>query len=183
MPRPTRRATLSALLLHALFIAACGGPPPTPTPSPGLSTADFPRAGGCGDTVIHAATAADDALVVIRWPDAATRARADGLFEQTATLPSSDVLVRLQVGRFLSEGQCTDIIMPGRPTLLGETEARSGIIQLRIEPDTGDPLFPTGRASVLLTDVVFEFGSGENAERVRIERLELDDISVGWLPG
>ena len=166
-----------------LFVAACGGPAPTASLEPGLTTADFPRTGGCGDAVIHAATAADDALVVISWPDAATRARADGLFEQRVTLPTSDVLVRLQVGRNLSEGQCTDIIMPDRPTILGETEALSGTIQLRIEPDAGDPLFPTGRASVVLADVVFEFGRGENAERVRIDRLELHDIGVGWLPG
>jgi len=177
-----RPLSLTALILIALVHAGCAAPVPSPSPEPALGAADLPRAGGCADAVLYAVNEAQDLAVVVTWPQAATRAATAGEFEGERQLPADDVSVRLQVGRQLSTLLCNDVLMEGAE-VLAETEALEGTARIRIVPQGNDPLFPTGQAHLVLTNVVFEFGSGESAERWRIDRLEWQDINVGWLPG
>lgn len=178
------RSPPSALLAALLVLIAVGcAAEPEPSTETLLTAADFSRSGGCGDAILWATNQADTLAVIINRPAAATTAQANGEFRAVASLPAAEASVRIQLGRHLSDGFCSDIVMPGRPQVLGEVTPRAGEVEIIVRPEATETLFSTGRATLLLTDVVFEFGSGDNAERWRIDRLELRDISVGWLPG
>lgn len=130
------------------------------------------------------ATNADETLaVVIEWQGAATDANQAGSFGETATLPEERVSVSLQVGTMLSAGFCNDVLgMPGH-RVDGNAPASGGTVRLALEPTGTEPTFPTASADLALEAIGFEIVRGGAVEEWRIDRLELNDISVGWLPG
>jgi hypothetical protein len=175
------KALIGGLLLAVTGVACAA---PAPPPEQVLGSAELSRTGGCGDVFLYATSADDTVAVTVRWPDAASRAQAEGEWNEQVALPHADVRVMLQFGRFLSDGFCTDVIMPDRPQLLAEVPASSGEVALSIVAEPGaEPFFPLGRARLDLRDVVFEVPFSDGVETWRIESLELDGIEVGWFPG
>lgn len=174
-----------ALLVVALAAAGCAAEPlTTPGHQIQLHGADFTHAGGCADAIIWATNADDTIAVMVDWQGAASAAQSENGFSDTVSLPGDQVTVRLQLGRFLSEGVCTDVIMEGRPTVLAESPAAAGTAQIEVTPEgQGDPIFPLARVHLALTNVLFEFQTSEGAEQWTIDSLQLDDVQVGWLPG
>ena len=145
--------------------------------------ADFTKSGGCGDLFMWATNVDETLAVVIEWQGAATEANEAGSFGETVTLPEARVSVSLQVGTMLSAGFCTDIMgMPGH-RVDGNAPARAGSVWLALEPTATEPIFPTASADLILEAIVFEIVRGGAVEEWRIDRLELNDINVGWLPG
>ena len=172
------------LLAAALLIAACAAPtPPTPSPALQLPGEAFQRFGGCGNAFLFAATADDTALIIVEWPNAASEAQAQGGYTDSAGLPADNVRVRLQTGRRLSEGVCTDIIQPDAPIISAEAEAESGQVEITAEPSGGDPLFAPALADVVLSDVVFSLEGADGPQVYRLDRLEMTDVLIGWMPG
>lgn len=172
---------------------ATSGPTATTSPSPSASPtaspagrvftqADFTKSGGCGDVFMWAATEDDKLAVVLQWQGAATEAAETGAFQETSTLPDARVSVSLQVGQMLTAGFCTDILgMPGHQ-VDGEAPAVAGTVELTVRP-TGEQQFPTANADLTLDGIVFDIVFGTEVEQWRIDRLELEDILVGWLAG
>ncbi|HWH23511.1 MAG TPA: hypothetical protein VNW68_01320 [Candidatus Limnocylindria bacterium] len=185
MSPPTAVASLLAL---NLLLAACAGlEGPTPTPERVIQGSELPIAGGCADTLLYATSQDAMVAVVVDWPGAASAAHAAGdfvEFSENVTLPADEVRVRLQVGSHLGDGFCTDVIVEGRPNISAEAEASAGVAEITVVPEAAaDPIFPLGRATLELTDVVFVIDLGNGPEEWRLDRLELRNIQVGWLAG
>jgi hypothetical protein len=176
------RALIGSLLLAVAGVACATTPGPPPEEL--LGPAELSRTGGCSDAFFYATSAEDTVALIVHWPDAASRAQAEGEWSEQVALPHADVRVTLQFGRFLSDGFCTDVVMPDRPQLLAEVPASSGEVETRIVAEPGaEPFFPLAKAHLVLRDVVFEVPLTDGVETWRIESLELDDIEVGWFPG
>jgi hypothetical protein len=176
------RALIGGLLL-AVAGAACAAAP-SPPPEQVLGQEELTRAGGCGDAFLYATSADDTVAVTVRWPDAASRAQAEREWGQQVALPDADVRVVLQFGRFLSDGFCTDVVMPDRPQVLAELPPMAGELELSIVAEPGaEPFMPLGRADLVLRDAVFEVPTRDGVEIWRIELLELHNVEVGWFPG
>lgn len=178
---------MSRVLIGGLLLALAGVACAT-TPGPPrdqlLGPAELSRAGGCSDVFLYATSADDTVAVTVNWPDAASRAQAEGESSEQVALPHTDVRVVLQFGRFLSEGFCTDVVMPDRPQLLAEVPASSGDAELRVVAEPGaEPFFPLGTARLVLRGLVFEVPVANGVEIWRIESLELRNVQVGWFPG
>jgi hypothetical protein len=174
---------LLALLLVALGVAGCESVPPAP-PEQVLGATELSRTGGCGDAFIFATSADETIALTVNWAQAASRAQVEGGWSDTVALPHADVTVGLQYGRHLSEGFCTDVIMPDRPLILGEVPATQGEVGITLQPAPGaQPFMPLANATVRLSNVVFEVPLDEGVELWRIESLELTNIAVGWLAG
>jgi hypothetical protein len=175
---------LRRVLLAAFLVAGCAtASPPTPAPGLQLPGDQFARTGGCGNAFLFAATEDDRALIVIEWPNAASEAQLEGGYTDSASLPADNVRVRLQLGSRLSEGMCTDIIMPDAPLIETDVDAQSGQVEITVTPDAADPIFPLARADLILTDVVFTVEAADGPQTYRLDRLELTDISIGWMAG
>lgn len=180
MPRPLRAAALLAL---SVSLAGCAAAEPSPDPGQQLNGADFERAGGCGDAVIFVASADDTMLIAVEWPGIAAEAQSEGELTQTVSLPADEVSVKLQGGQRLSEGQCTDIIQPDAPVIATESFATAGEASITVTPEGDEPMFAVSVATLVLTDVVFTYESPHGQQVFRLDRLEVPDIRIGWMPG
>jgi hypothetical protein len=201
------------LLLSTLLMAGCAtaappilSPTPTastvpttpslrPTPAPPIATAaptgsvielraqDFTRGGGCGDTLLWTTNETDTVAIVVTWPEAASAAQQEEGYAETVSLPDERVTVELQVGQFLSEGFCTDILMPDRPRIDLDVAVIAGGASIEVMPEAAQPPFPLGRANAVLTDLRFKVETVEGLELWSIDQIKLEDISVGWMAG
>ncbi len=178
--RPLRAAVILGL---AIGLAGCAAGEPTPAPGLQLNAADFERTGGCADAVIYAASADDTMLIAVEWPGVAGEAQSEGELTESVSLPTDQVSVKLQGGQRLSEGYCTDIIMLDAPIVATESMASAGDASISVTPSGADPIFPVSRATLILTDVVFTYESPHGQQVFRLDRLEVPDVQIGWMPG
>ena len=149
-----------------------------------LSSADVEQVGGCGDAWAYAVVADDAVLVTVRWDGAASRAATEGGFADEVALPHAQVEVGLQVGSALSEGECTDMILPGRPLVAGGWTAVSGRVAIEVERDEETrQADPRARMSLRLEDVELAPEEDTDGAPWSIEELDLTDADVGWAPG
>ncbi|CAN5578478.1 hypothetical protein BH23CHL6_BH23CHL6_13050 [soil metagenome] len=173
----------AVVVLIASLAAACDAAPPT-SAAHTLEGAEFQRTGGCGDAFVYGTNADNTIAVTINWAQAASRAQEAGPFEEKVALPDDRVVVSIQFGQHLSDGFCTDILMPDRPRILAEAQASTGEVQIEVLPAPGaEPFMPMAVASVTLGRAVFEVPVGDGFETWRIESLELRDLQVGWMAG
>jgi len=156
-----------------VLVSACGL---------GLLEPDFDerltRFGGCADVIFFAVDSDDELMVTFRADGLVAAARETGGETVTAFgFPSAEVELELEQGSRVSDATCDDVIENSGPRVRRSWTAVSGTATLHIRPmeESGG-----GRGDLLLEDVVFAAGSGDE---VTVERLEWVDISIGWFPG
>ncbi len=136
---------------------------------------------GCADVEVVAANSADSRGLVVRVDDdiAADALLAGATVGAEYTLPDPAVEITAMWGSDVTIDHCNDVSYG--TVVDGEASAISGVLSIEVVPDGfGTELMPTGRAKLLLEDVVFETTAGEQRD---LDELELSDVYVGWLPG
>jgi hypothetical protein len=161
-------ATVPLLLLASL---GCGSDPLGPE-----FGQRFTHFGGCADVVLFAVDARDELMITFRADGLVQEAQGTGVPTETVIdLPADDVVLIVEQGSSVSDATCDDVVMQGGPRVGRTWTATAGSATLRISPREGG-----GRADLVLEDVVFE---ADGEDEVTLERLEWQDVSVGWLPG
>ncbi len=142
-----------------------------------------PEVIGCGDVHIVVYGSADHhALIATIHGDLAAGATTAGQpVLRQLPLPDADVDLRVVWGDHVSEPECNDV-PSGATVIRGEALPISGNLELEVIPDGyGTVDFPTGHATLLLEDVVFE--DPITGVQRTLQQLEAADVSIGWLPG
>ena len=141
----------------------------------------FTYFGGCGDVVFFAVDADDELMVTFNADGLLAVARQAGTETTTIVdLPSQDVELVVEQGSRVSDATCDDVVENAGPRVRRTWTATSGTATVRLRP-LGDELLDGGsRGDLVLEDVVF---TSEDGDRVTLDRLEWQDISVGWLAG
>jgi len=138
---------------------------------------------GCGDVHMVVADASDQRAMRLTISDdlaqAATLAGEPVIAEYALPHPAVDV--RVLWGTDVSAMECNDVGMPN-VVISGEAVAIEGTVSIEVAPDGwGTEFFPTGHASAMLEQAVFEVvGTGQQGV---LDSLVVDDVYVGWLPG
>lgn len=179
MPRITAPFSLVAACILCATCAGDDGDGDSPLPS-GFHNR-LTETGGCGDIFVFASNEDDSISLSFRADGLVEEALAAG-GETTTPIVLSDgndgYVVTATTGRSTSADFCTDVVVD--PPLISTTwRSISGTVTVTIDP--GDR--PEGsRASVLFENVVLEpVALAEDV--VTIERFEIIDVAVGWLPG
>lgn len=157
-----------------LTVVACSGSDPL---GPNFESRLIDR-GGCADVIFYAVDAGDEVMVSFVLHGAVSEARAAG--QETLTildLPETSAEVVLEQGTRVSDAMCDDVIEGSGPQIQRRWTATAGTATLRVRPAPDDA---GARADLLLEDVVFESDGGA---AVSLERLEWEDVRVGWFPG
>lgn len=167
---PSMRALLPLLLLTTF---GCGSDPLGPDFAEELT-----HFGGCGDVIFFAVDSDDEVMVTFLADGLVAAAREAGSETSTVVeLPSDDVELIVQQGPQISDATCDDVIENDGPRVQRTWTAVSGTATVRIRPLSESS---GGRGDLVLEDVVF--ASGDRAP-ITVERLEWQDVSVGWYPG
>lgn len=134
--------------------------------------------GGCGDVIFFAVDSDDEVMVTFRAEGLVAEAREAGRETSTVVeLPSDEVELIVEQGSRISDATCDDVIENDGPRVQRTWTALSGTATVRIRPlpDPGGD-----RGDLVLEDVVFAWG---DEAPITVERLEWEDVSVGWYPG
>lgn len=164
---------MRALLLILLLTYACG--PDLLGPHFGQRLTHF---GGCADVIFFAVDPDDEVMVTFRADGLVAAAREAGVETSTVVeFPSDDAELTVEQGSRISDATCDDVIENFGPRVRRSWRAVSGTATVRIRPlqeSIG------GRGDLVLEDIVFTSGGGDE---ISLERLEWLDVSVGWYPG
>lgn len=164
---------MRALLLFLLVISGCG--PDLLGPHFGQRLTHL---SGCGDVIFFAVDADDEVMVTFAAEGLVAAARQAGTETPTVVaFPSDDVELMVEQGSRISDATCDDVIEGSGPRVQRSWTAASGTATVRIRPVEASN---GGRGDLLLENVVFTTGGGDD---VTLERLEWVDVSVGWYPG
>lgn len=163
--------SLATLVLAAGMAAGCGSSDPL---GPDFETR-LSVLGGCGDVWFYAVDAADEVLVTFAAPGLIEAAEGETT-TTTFDLPDEGVELIVEVGSYISDAICDDVIENG-PRVDRTWRAVAGEAAVTIRPQ-GESW--GARGDLRLTDVVLRDDDGHT---VVIERLDWSDIFVGWLPG
>jgi hypothetical protein len=176
-PLSGRRSGGAAAFLALPLLLACGEPL-----EPGAVTgAELTATGGCADAMLYAASDDGTHLLTVDWEGAATRAEEQNGLAEEVTLPDEQVQVRLQVGERLAERVCTDIVDPEWPEIEQRWAAVEGHATIEVATDPDPSEFPV--ASVTLTDLRLEPQEGEATQAWRLDRVEIEEVVIGWYAG
>jgi hypothetical protein len=164
---------MRALLLFLLVTSGCG--PDLLGPHFGQRLTHL---SGCGDVIFFAVDADDEVMMTFSADGLVAAARQAGTETSTVfAFPSDDVELVLEQGLRISDATCDDVIEGAGPRVQRSWTAASGTATVRIGPVEASN---GGRGDLLLENVVFSTGGGDD---LTLERLEWVDVSVGWYPG
>lgn len=133
---------------------------------------------GCGDVIYYAVDSDDEVMVIFRAEGLVAEARAAGSEISTVVeLPMDDVELTVEQGSQISDATCDDVIEGPGPRVRRTWTAISGTATVRIRP----LLDSSGtRGDLVLEDVGFASG---DEQPIKLERLEWQNVVVGWFPG
>lgn len=133
--------------------------------------------GGCADVIFFAVDSDDELMVTFSAEGLLATAREAGTETTTVIdFPSEDVVLKVEQGSRVSDATCDDVIENSGPRVERSWTAVSGTATVRMRPEDSSG----GRGDLVLEDVVFAAGGGDE---VTLGRLEWLDVSVGWYPG
>jgi hypothetical protein len=162
---------MRACLLTLLVASACGGSPLGPD-----LQERFELFGGCADVVFYAVDADDEVQLTFFAEGLVTAAReADSETTTVFDLPAVDVSLIVEQGSHVSDATCDDVIEFPGPSVRRTWTATSGTATVRIRPGTDG-----ARGDLVLEDVTF---SATGDDDLVLDRLEWQDVSVGWFAG
>lgn len=134
--------------------------------------------GGCVDVIFYAVDSDDEVMVTFLAEGLVAEARAAGREISTVVeLPTDDVELTVEQGSQISDATCDDVIEAPGPRVRHTWTAISGTATVRIRP----PLESSGaQGDLVLEDVGFASG---DEQPIKLERLEWQNVFVGWFPG
>jgi len=168
-------ALWSSLALCVLSMLGCASPL-----EPGFADT-LTEQGGCGDVVFYAVDERDETMLVVESPGL-IQAAFDEPSEAVSefTLPDAEVVLRLTVGRNVSDTTCDDAVEDDGPAVDMIYRATSGSVRIEVRPGATSA-YDGATADLFLQEVVFEPEGGGGA--VSVESFEILYAVVGWAAG